>query len=293
MTSSKRLSVVLATHNEEANLRATLASIQDLADEIVVVDGQSTDQTVAIAKEFGAQVKIVPNRKMFHINKQIATDMASGEWILELDADEIVTPQLAEEIQSVINGTHVEPDLQKEKLFRIHQQNIAARDHVTYSQQSPIHGYFIARKNFFLGSYLLHSGVYPDGVIRLVKRGTAHFPCKSVHEQMSVQGGVSWLREPMIHMADPTFRRYLERANRYTTLTALEFENRHLPITVTSHVRYFFIKPLETFLILFFRHKGFLDGFSGFVWAVMSGLHHPMAYMKYLHMQSTKKSYGE
>ncbi len=279
------LSAAIATHNEEKNIGACLEAIKDLVDEIVIVDGESSDHTVEIARKMGATVHIVPNQKMFHINKQKSFDLAHGEWILYLDADEIVTPQLAREIRQVVEGTHQELDLASHRLFRLHMNNVAGRDNVIYNSSPPIVGYFVARKNVFLGHYLMHSGVYPDGVIRLFKRGFGYLPCKSVHEQVVIDGGVSWLEQPLIHMSDPTFSRYMERANRYTSLTALELEKQKVGKSPLVFLRYLVVKPTTVFLQLFFRHKGFLDGFSGFVWALMSGLHWPMAYLKYLEMK--------
>lgn len=277
-----KLSVAIATHNEEKNIAACLEAVKDIADEIVIVDGESTDKTVEIAKKHGAKVHVLPNQVMFHINKQKSFEFCKGEWILYLDADEIVTKALANEILEVVTDTHQEMELSANKMFLAHMNNISRRDGVNYSQSSPINGYFVARKNFFLGSYLMHSGVYPDGVIRLFRNGKGYLPAKSVHEQVVVEGGVSWLKEPMIHMSDPTFQRYMERANRYTSLTAEELKKHRVGKSPRTFINYIFVKPLMVFLMLFFRHRGFLDGFSGFVWALMSGLHWPMAYMKYL-----------
>lgn len=282
------LSVVIATHNEAVSLGATLEAIQSIADEIIVMDGESTDDTVRIAKQYGARVFSVPNQKMFHINKQLGIEKAAYTWILQLDADEIVTPALREEIKQVVAGKHSEIQLEHYKSFRAHIANIAARDGVTYTQAAPIRGYFIARKNFFLGRYLMHSGVYPDGVIRLFQNGFGYLPCKSVHEQVVVDGGVSWLQEPMIHMSDPTFSRYMARANRYTSLTAEEFARQKVGISLATFIYYMLFKPTSLFLLLFFRHKGFMDGFSGFVWSLMSGLHYPMAYMKYVELMHAR-----
>lgn len=277
-----RLTVIIATHNEEVNIGACLESVKDIADEILVADGESTDRTVEIAKSKGAVVLPMTNKRMFHFNKEEAREHAEGEWILFLDADEIVTPELSREISEVLDGAHSEIDLTQNKLFRMHMQNIASRDHVAFDQKPPINGYFIARKNYFLGRYLMHSGVYPDGVIRLVRNGKGYWPCKDVHETMIVDGGVSWLASPMIHMADPTFSRYLERANRYTSLTADNLQRSGLSINILTSMQYLVWMPMTTFLLLFFRHKGFLDGFSGFVWSLMSGLHHSMAYLKFV-----------
>lgn len=277
-----KLSVAIATHNEEKNIAVCLNAVKEIADEIVIVDGESSDRTVAIARELGAKVHVLPNQKNFHINKQKSFEYCKGEWILYLDADEIVTKPLAREILQVVEGTHEEIDLNENRLFKLHMSNIAQRDGVAYSQKQPIVGYFVPRKNFFLGSYLMHSGVYPDGVIRLFKREKGHLPAKSVHEQVVVDGGVSWLKESLIHMSDPTFSRYLERANRYTSLTASQMAKDNLSRSIGSVINYLFVKPIWVFLMLFFRHKGFMDGFAGFVWSLMSALHWPIAYMKYL-----------
>src|SRR3989338_10829816 len=98
------LSVVLATYNEQDMLDQCLDSVKEIADEIVVVDGRSNDRTVEIAKSFGAKVKVVDNEYIFHINKQKAVDLASKDWVLQLDADEIAPKELREEVQSIVNG---------------------------------------------------------------------------------------------------------------------------------------------------------------------------------------------
>ncbi len=283
------LSVIIATHNEVANIGTCLESVKNLADEIIIADGESTDDTVTIAKSYGAIVLPMTNKRMFHFNKEEAKKHAKGEWILFLDADEIISKRLATEISQVIEDKHQVVPLNKQ--FQKHMRFIEQRDHVTFSNTEPINGYFIARKNYFLGRCLMHSGVYPDGVIRLVRNGTAYWPCKDVHETMVVDGGVSWLTEPMIHMADPTFHRYLERANRYTSLTADNLARQKVSKNIFTAIRYILWLPFKTFVLLFLRHKGILDGFSGFVWALMSGLHHAIAYIKYVGrgMQSSRE----
>jgi len=127
------LSVALATHNEEANIGPCLESVKGLADEIVVVDGSSTDKTAEIAKSFGAKVLVKENLQMFHINKQKAIDTCTGDWILQLDADERVSPQLGAEIKRCIELSDAEMEdyqnhLPKLKLFRRHQHLIEERD---------------------------------------------------------------------------------------------------------------------------------------------------------------------
>jgi len=112
----KKLSVVLATFNEEKNISACLSTIKNIADEIIIVDGSSTDKTVTIAREFGAKVIITDNPPIFHINKQKALDEATSEWILQLDADERVSEKLAKEISHVISLTDPEIEEYQSKL---------------------------------------------------------------------------------------------------------------------------------------------------------------------------------
>ena len=122
------LSVALAVNNEENNIRACLSSIADIAGEIVVVDGGSTDKTAEIAKEFGAKIIQTDNPPIFHINKQKALDACQGDWIIQLDADEVVTGELKKEIEVIITN------------------------------QEPINGYYIPRRNYFLGHFMRKGG---------------------------------------------------------------------------------------------------------------------------------------
>ncbi|GAF86475.1 unnamed protein product, partial [marine sediment metagenome] len=149
--------------------------------------------------------------------------------------------------------------------------------------------FFIPRKNYFLGKFLKKGGQYPDYVIRLVRKEKAHFPCKSVHEQIKVKGKVGYLRNPLIHFSSPSFSRYMTNSNRYTTLTALELIKKNVSLNFFSQLKYLFWLPIKTFFNLFFRHKGFLDGFQGFVFALFSGFHHFIAFAKYWEMQSSKR----
>jgi len=200
---------------------------------------------------------------MFHKNKQLALEKAAGDWILQLDADERVTAELKQEIQSLI-----------------------------INHQSLVSGYYIPRKNYFLGKWLKKGGQYPDYVIRLIKKGKAHFPCKSVHEQIKVKGKLAYLKSPLIHFSSPSFSRYMMNSNRYTTLTALELMKKNVSLNFFSQLKYLFYKPLKTFFILYFRHKGFMDGFHGFVFAIFSGLHYFIAFVKYWEKKTFKKNFS-
>src|SRR5258708_3010089 len=185
-----KLSVVLAVRNEEENLVGCLNSIKNIADEIVIVDEESTDNTVQIAKKFGARVYEEPHHEIFHITKQRALNLAKYEWILQLDADEIITPELSNEIKKVINMTDDEirnrevTNKNKWNLFMRHQKLLEQRDGEIGKKTGEIVAFFIPRINLCLGQSLIHGGVYPDPAIRLDKKRKAHFGEKSVHDIM-------------------------------------------------------------------------------------------------------------
>lgn len=281
-----RMTVAVATYNEEKNLAACLDSVKDIASEIVIVDGSSTDRTVEIAKKYGAKVMVTDNPPIFHINKQKALDASSGPWILQLDADERVSAQLAKEIQKVIAMSDEEilsyqDSLPLKKLFLRHQEILEKRDGKIGMHKNNFTAFFIPRANFFLGRYLRYGGVYPDGVIRLVKKGFAHFPCKDVHEQIVVSGRVGWLQHDLIHMADPTFVRYLERNKRYVKLLAAQLEEEQIDKEKFAALKYLFFLPAWWFGLTFIRHKGFKDSWQGLVFSFFSALRFPKAYLLY------------
>ncbi len=248
------LSVALAVYNESENIGPCLESIKSLAREIVIVDGGSSDDTRQIAESYGAKVLVEENRANFHINKQHSIDACQSEWILQLDADERVSSMLLDEIKQVLAlDLSVAPD-----------------------------AYYIKRRNYFLGKWMNKGGMYPDPVIRLFRKGKAHLPAASVHELMSVEGTTKWLQNDLLHIADPSFARYLLRSNRYTTLQADEWLKEGKISTSTKDILlHMFFKPLYRFLEIYFRHKGYVDGFPGFVFAWYSGLHIASSYVKY------------
>lgn len=258
------LSVVLATYNEEKNIEKCLKSVKNIADEIIVVDGSSTDDTREIAKKLGAKVIKTTNKPNFHINKQMAMDAAKGDLVLQLDADE--WPD--EELLKFIKKTHTEI---QEKAY-----------------SGPV-AWNLKRKNFFLGTYFKKGGQYPDPVIRLFINGYAKLPQKDVHEQMKVEGEIGLADGHLMHYANPTFADYLRKFNTYTQFKAQQLSDEKLKITPISAFEYIIIKPLKTFLQLFVRHKGFVDGVPGFVFAIMSGMHHLVAYLMLWEKYEKKK----
>lgn len=283
----KKLSVVLAVYNEEKNLPICLESVKDLVSEIIVVDGGSTDKTVEIAKSFGAKVTITNNPPIFHINKQKALKQASEEWILQLDADEVVSKKLADEIIKVVNMSEEEIEnyqrsFPKRKLFLRHQRLLEERDGSIGTGSGSYNAFFFPRLNYFLGKYLKYGGVYPDGVIRLVKRGKAYFPCKSVHEQIIVEGKVGWLQHDLYHIDSPSFKRYWERNSKYIDLLASELKRDQVGKNFIQFINYCLIKPVWWFFLTQFRYKGILEGPQGIIFSFFSALRFPRAYLRYL-----------
>jgi len=264
MKNKSTLSVTLATYNESKNIKRCLEAIADIATEIIVVDGQSQDDTISLAKEFkNTRVISTTNKPMFHLNKQMGISACKGDWILQLDADEIVTPKLKNEIKSF---------LEKD------------------SQDIKENGFWIPRKNYFLGTFLKKGGQYPDPTIRFYKNGKAYLPCENVHEQAKVDGLVGWLKNDLEHYADTSFSLYLLRANRYTTLLAQELQEKKIKINFINFLNFYLFKPVWWFLKTFFRHRGYVDGFAGFVFSFYSALRFPIAYTKYYELVKTKRN---
>lgn len=252
----RNISVALATFNEESHLPRCLESVTSWVDEIIIADGGSTDKTIDIARQFNATIYSFDNPQIFHINKQRAIDRCKGEWILQLDADEVVSKELKHDILTVIN-------------------------------KPSINGYWMPRKNYFLGRFLKKGGQYPDYTLRLYRNGKAYLPCKDVHEQAVVDGDVGYLTHPLLHYADETFSRYFLRYKRYTDLLARQLYEQKTSVGGISAIQFLMIKPVMWFLKTYIRHKGFLDSWQGFVFSFYSSLRFPVAYVK---MLSIKKS---
>ena len=246
-----KISAALATFNEEGNILDCIDSLKQFTNEIVVVDGSSSDRTAEIAKGEGAKVLKTTNKSMFHINKNLAIDNCRGDWIFLIDADERISKELAQEIKEIV--------------FQNPKQN----------------GFWIPRSNWFLGGFLKKGGAYPDSVIRLFRRGKGRLPEVSVHEQVKIEGEVGRLKCDILHFADPDFSRYLMRADRYTNETAKNLIYKNPGKNTIKLIYYSLVLPVLVFLNIYFRHKGYKDGFRGFIWAFFSAFHYYFAYVKY------------
>ena len=256
-----KLSIVLITHNEERNLGRTLESVRPLlADgdaEIIIVDSGSTDRTVEIANAYGAKV-FVEEWKGFAAQKNSALDKATGDWILSLDADEELSLELTNEL---LCGESVQSD---------------ARSNQSHPPRIAL-GFWIPRKNHFLGRWIKHGGYWPDAKLRLFRRGVARFENRLVHEDVKFDGVSGRLRGALIHHSYPTVSDYLEHINRYSSLGA-EMVVVRGPVRFTAFN--LTLRPLATFIYNYILRLGFLDGKEGFLLHVNHSIYVAWKYAK-------------
>ena len=231
MTKPPRLSVVVVTKNEEDRLRACLESVA-WADEIVVVDAESDDKTVSVAREFTDHVVVRP-WPGYAAQKNAALELATGQWALSLDADEIVSAELAADIRRVLAA------------------DVAAD------------GYAVPRRNIFWGRWVRHGGLYPDWQVRLFRRDRGRFGARAVHESVTVDGRVERLAGHLEHRSYRDVGDFLARADRYATLAAAEAVAAGRRAGVGDLV----FRPLGRFVAMYVVHAGFLDGWRGFLLA--------------------------
>jgi glycosyltransferase involved in cell wall biosynthesis len=254
-----KLSIVLSTFNEEKNMEEFFENVGDIADEVVLVDGSSKDKTVEIAKKYGAKIKITDNPPIFLINRQKAIDMADDGWLLNLDADERLSPELKKEIRAII------------------------KEQETKSKEQ-ISGYWIPRKNLFLGRFLMKGGQYPDYQLRLYRKDKVHFKLQDVHEQAIVDGQTAYLKSAMLHYPYFNFSHYLKKWNVYNKALADQISEEQRTKNIFQKFfyafMYLFIRPGHWLFTTYFRHKGFMDGWQGFVFSFFSALRFPIAYFK-------------
>lgn len=229
------LSVVIVARDEERNIEACLESVR-WADELILVDAGSSDNTVELARRFNPRV-LRREWEGFGPTKEFGVAQAAGDWILSLDADERVTPELAEEIREVVRGG-----------------------------KSGFAGYMVRRRAYFLGRWMKHGGWYPGWVIRLFRRGNGLFDQALVHEQIRVSGSVGRLSGDLIHLTDPDLGHYLRKFNRFTSLGALQIRERGRSARPWD----FCARPPLAFLRMFILKTGFLDGTHGLLLALLS-----------------------
>lgn len=245
------ISVAIITKNEEKNIRRTLESLT-WADEIIVVDANSADRTPEICREY---TEMVYSREWpgFAEQKEKAVSLATGEWVLVLDADEVVTEHLRDEIREVV------------------------------SCEPPVNGYYIPRKNYFGDRWVRFAGWWPDYTLRLFRRGTGSFLKRQVHESITVHGATGRLRSPLEHYTYKNINDYLRRMKIYSNLAAKELNKEGR----TAHISDLIIRPAATFLKMFFLQLGFLHGLFGLR---LSYLYSMYTYNKYAKLRKIART---
>jgi len=243
-----KISCILITRNESKNIRRCLESVS-WTDEIVVVDSYSQDDTKKIASEFTDRIYDL-KWEGFGKAKEYAKNQATGEWILSVDADEVISESLRKEIQRTVES------------------------------EAPLDGYLIPRRSNFLGRWIKHGGWYPDLVLRLFKRNKGSFTHRLVHEEVKVDGKVGCLRNDILHYTDPDFDHYLKKLNRYTTLDALQLHGEGRKARPSDLL----FRPPVTWVKMYLFKKGFLDGMPGLILAISSAFHVFTKYVKLWHL---------
>ena len=247
----EKISVVIITKDEEWNIRDCLESVK-WADEIVVVDNGSTDRTLSICQEYRARV-FQEEWKGYSGQKNSAIEKAGNEWVLNLDADERVSPELRQEMQKSLE------------------------------ENQDVDGYWIPRKNFFLGNWIRYCGWYPDLNLRLFRKSRGRFGARAVHERVELQGKALTLTHPLIHETYRSLSDFVQRMDRYSTLAAQEMQEQRREFRLVDVV----FRPPSTFLQMYFLRAGFLEGYLGFVLSVLYSYY---TFAKYTKLKELWKS---
>lgn len=249
ISNATAVSVTVRTFNEESNIRECLESVT-WADEIIVVDSESSDATVAIAREYTDKVIVRPWAG--HIaTSQFATDQAKNLWVFSIDADERVSPALREEILSL--------DL----------------------AHTPHDAFDMPRLHFFMQRWIKHSGWYPDRNIRLFRKDRCSWGGYAPHDKIQVPGSLARLKNDLYHFIYRDLAHFAATKNSYSTLTAIDHNRTGRRATLV----HFTLRPLYSFFHRYLVRFGFLDGLAGFVISVMEAHCVFMKYVKLYEIQ--------
>jgi glycosyltransferase involved in cell wall biosynthesis len=261
------LSVVIVTHNEEANLGRTLQSALPLVSkrrgEIIVVDSGSTESTVRIAESYGAKV-FVEDWKGYASQKNSAIEKATGDWILSLDADEELDTDLQKSLAALLESLDLIASFQRSpggNTQTVQDARAEAARHIRGTMDENFAGVRIPRKNHFLGRWIRHGGFWPDPKLRLFRRGAGDFQGRPVHESVEVRGSTGSIRSgALLHHSYPTLSDYVDHMNRYASLGAeMVIAEGKGGFSFVNIV----LRPLLTFVYNYFFRLGFLDGREG------------------------------
>lgn len=245
----KRLSVILITRNEAHNIGGCLESVA-FADEVVVVDSGSSDGTAALAQSLGAHVVSTTDWPGFGPQKNRALDAATGDWVLSIDADERVTPELKASILQAVKDARFD-------------------------------AYMLNRRSSFCGQFMDHSGWSPDWVVRLVRRGSARFSPSLVHEKLEPSGPVGRLQGRLLHDSMRDFESVIDKLDRYSTAGAQALMARGVKGSMGKSITHGVWAFLRTYIL----RLGFLDGRLGLALAISNAEGTYYRYLKLWLMQ--------
>lgn len=233
----KRLTVIILTKDEEENIAHCIGSAS-WADEIIVLDSGSTDRTVEIAAQMGARIYTHPFRN-YAEQRNVALNLVRTPWVFFLDADERITPELAEEIQKAI-------------------------------EEKDYTGWWVPRRNYIVGKWIKHGGWYPDYQLRLLRPDKARYdPAWEVHEIVILEGRAGHLRHPLIHYNYRTWRELVARQLRYAPLELRNLIKRGIRPKPWSPLS----MPLREFVRRYVTLQGYKDGLHGLMLAVVMALY--------------------
>ena len=247
------VSVNIICKNEEQNIEDCLKSVL-WADEIIVVDGESTDKTVEIARKFTDKVYI--NKwEGFASQRSFALGKSTKDWVLVLDADERCSPELKDEIIAYLNSN--------DKIYK---------------------GFKLPRRNFFLGKWIKHGGWYPGYQFRFFRKDSTIVSDRLVHEGYVIDGEIGTMKNDILHYTVQSISEFMHKVNGYSTLQAEEKSKRH-----NVKFRDILLRPIASFYIQFFVRGGFRDGIHGLMVANFDVITNMLTYMKIWELQNKEK----
>lgn len=248
-----KISSIILAKDEEKNIARCIDSQKGCIDEIIViVDSRTSDNTVEVLKEKGVRYEVCAWMG-YAKTKQYALSKASNEWVLWIDADEALTPELNREMMD-------------------------------FKESDPEYdAYSIPRKANFLGRWIMHSGWYPGRVERLFNKSRVYFSDKDVHEHLVIKGAAGKLKHDLEHYTDPSIRHYFDKFNIYTSLAAEELYKKNR----NASLKDILLRPPFLFIKMYIMKAGFLDGLNGFMLAVFSSLYVFTKYCKLWELRRT------
>ncbi len=250
-----KLSVGILTFNSESKIEKVLKSVREIADEIVAVDSGSSDSTVSILKKYGAKVFF---RKFdnFVAQKNFLLSKCSGEWVLFLDDDEVLSEELSNSISKALLG-----------------------------EKTDFNGFYVNRLTRYLGKWIKHAW-YPDWHLRLAKREKCRWVGNGVHESLKVNGKVGYLKGNLLHYSYDSVSQHIRKIDLYTSLYAEGAYRKGKRFSVLKLLT----SPVGAFLRRYFFKMGFLDGFEGFVLSVMASYYSFLKYLKLWEIERVENS---